>query len=140
MIRKTVALSALIIFIWTVMMASSGTLAEEPKLFIPDKALCAKMLRFGKESYQRGKYLDAKEYFRKAVQADPKSEVAWHFYDLASIFALAEKAEKNADLLTPGVSSRAEIGSDSSSPPPPPAKPPEKKDKIEFKIIEDEGC
>ena len=59
---------------------------EERKLFIPDKALCAKMLRFGKQAYMRGQYLNAKEYFRKAVQADPASLVAWRYYDLATVF------------------------------------------------------
>jgi hypothetical protein len=49
---------------------------EEPRLFIPDKALCAKMLRFGKQAYMRGRYLNAKAYFRRAVQADPASVVA----------------------------------------------------------------
>ncbi|MBW2009543.1 MAG: hypothetical protein JRJ16_16220, partial [Deltaproteobacteria bacterium] len=29
--------------------------AEDKTPFVPDKALCAKMLRFGKEAYQRGK-------------------------------------------------------------------------------------
>ena len=47
--------------------------AREAKAFIPDKVLCAQMIRFGKQSYQRGRFLDAKEYFRKAVQADPVS-------------------------------------------------------------------
>jgi len=140
MIRKTIALSVLSIFIGAVLMLTSGALGEEPKLFVPDKALCAKMLRFGKESYQRGKYLDAKEYFRKAVQADPASEVAWHYYDLAAVFALAEKVEKNADLIAPGVSSRGETDSSSAAPPPPPAKPAEDKEKVEFKIVDDEGC
>jgi len=69
-----------------------GVLAEgKPKLFIPDKALCAKMLRFGKEAYMRGKYLDAKEYFRKAIQADPTSQTAWRYYEQAVIFGLAER-------------------------------------------------
>jgi hypothetical protein len=140
MIRKSTALSVLTFFVLTLLTFSSGAIAEETKLFIPDKALCAKMLRFGKESYQRGKYLDAKEYFRKAVQADPQSKVAWHYYDLAAVFALAEKVEKNADLLTPGISARGESDTGSAAPPPPPAKPAEEKEKVEFKIVDDEGC
>ena len=140
MIRKSISLTILSVFFGTILALNSGAFAEEPKLFIPDKALCAKMLRFGKESYQRGKYLDAKEYFRKAVQADPTSKVAWHYYDIATVFALAEKVEKNAGLLAPGVSSREESGAPSSSPPPPTAKPAEEKEKVEFKIVDDEGC
>ena len=113
---------------------------EEPKLFIPDKALCAKMLRFGKQAYQRGKYLDAKEYFRKAVQADPGSQVAWRYYDLAAIFALAEKVEKNADLVAPGASVRGEGSPQATPPPSPPSPKAAPSPKQEFKIVDDEGC
>jgi hypothetical protein len=118
-------------------------LAEEPKGAIPDKALCAKMLRFGEEAYSRGKYLDAKAYFRKAIQADPTSQKAWGYYDLAAIFALAEKAEQNTDLIAPGVSMRQEgtgSGSAQASPatPTPPTPKPEKN--FGFKIGSDEGC
>jgi len=111
---------------------------DKPKLFIPDKALCAKMLRFGKQAYERGKYLDAKEYFRKAVQADPGSPVAWRYYDMAVIFGLAEKVEKNAGMTAPDTSVRGEAGS--AAPPPPPAKAAPAPKKDEFVIEEDEGC
>ena len=119
-------------------------LAQEPTQGIPDKALCSKMLRFGLEAYERGRYLDAKEYFRKAVQADPTSADAWKYYDQAVISALAEKVEKDANLISPDVSSRKEHDTGSplpQSPPPPPKPAPAEKDKgIEFKILEDEGC
>jgi hypothetical protein len=113
---------------------------EEPKQIIPDKALCAKMLATGKQAYQRGKYLDAKEYFRKAVQADPTSTVAWRYYDMAVIFGLAEKVGKNSDLIAPDVSVRGETmpGRDVPSAQPPPRTAPVKKE--ELKIIDDEGC
>jgi hypothetical protein len=116
--------------------------AEEPKLFIPDKALCAKMLRHGKEAYMRGKYLDAKAYFRKAVQADPTSQTAWRYYDQAAIFALAERVEKDAGLIMPGVSTRQTLDTETPSAPPPPptAAAPAKKEETEFRIVEDEGC
>ena len=106
------------------------TQAEEPKLFIPDRALCARMLRFGKQAYVRGKYLDAKEYFRRAVKADPGSSVAWKYYDQAVIFALAEKVEKNAELILP----------DTSTPTPSPPKPAPAQEETTFKIVDDEGC
>lgn len=117
--------------------------AEEKKPFTPDKALCAKMLRFGQEAYARGKYLDAKEYFRKAIQADLASDLAWRHYDLATIFALAEKAEQNAKLIAPGQSTRQEVSpAGQAAPAPPPPPPPEKKteEKKKFKIVDDEGC
>jgi hypothetical protein len=115
--------------------------AEERKLFVPDKALCAKMLRFGKQAYMRGKYLDAKTYFRKAVQADPLSAVAWKYYDQSVIFALAEKVEKNAGLILPDVSARQELktGASPAASPPAPKPAPQKKESG-FQIVEDEGC
>jgi hypothetical protein len=131
--------SAMIGSVLAVFFLSWGVgLAEEPKGAIPDKALCAKMLRFGEEAYSRGKYLDAKEYFRKAVQADPTSQKAWGYYDLAAIFALAEKAEQNTELIAPGVSMRQE-GSTSAAPTPPAPAPTQQKD-TGFKIGKDEGC
>ena len=112
---------------------------EERKRFIPDKALCAKMLQFGKQAYMRGKYLDAKEYFRKAVQADPSSLVAWRYYDLAAVFALAEKVEQDASLIAPGTSTRGEPtpGTPSVAPPAPKVTPGKKG---AVKMEEEEGC
>ena len=116
-----------------------STTAEEAKAFVPDKALCAQMIRFGKQSYQRGKFLDAKEYFRKAVQADPASPLAWRHYDLSIISALAEKVNKNTGLIAPDVSVQDPAKAEVAAPPPPAPKPaPAKKEK--FVIVEDEGC
>ncbi len=107
----------------------------------PDKELCAKMLRFGKQSYERGKYLDAKEYFRKAVTADPTSITAWRYYDQAVIFGLAEKVEKNANLVLPDVSTRQEAGAGLSlEAPSAPPKPEPPKEPSGFVIVDDEGC
>ena len=114
--------------------------AQEPSQKGTDKALCAKMVRHGQEAYQRGKYLDAKEYFRKAVQADPSSMVAWTYYDQTVIFALAEKVEKDADLILPDTSTRSEqppATSAAQTPLPPKSEP---KKKPAFVIVEDEGC
>jgi len=113
--------------------------AADTQATAPDKELCAKMIRFGKQSYQRGKYLDAKEYFRKAVQADPSSIAAWRHYDLAVIYALAEKVNKNTGLIAPDVSPQGPATAAAAPPPPAPKKPaPAKKPK--FVIVEDEGC
>ncbi len=111
--------------------------AQEAKAFVPDKALCAEMIRFGKQSYQRGKFLDAKEYFRRAVQADPASPLAWRHYDLSVISALAEKVNKDTGLIAPDVSPQGASPAKASAPPPPAPKP-SKKEK--FVIVEDEGC
>ena len=112
------------------------TSAGEEKAFLVDKSLCTRMLRFGKEAYQIGKYLDAKEYFRKAIQADVSSHVAWVYYDKTVIFALAEKVEKNVKLILPDVSDRLEVGTGEL--PPAPAQP--LKDTDFIIVDDDEGC
>jgi len=123
---------------------STHITAQESVNCPPDKELCARMLRFGQEAYARGKYLDSKEYFRKAVKADPTSPKAWRYYDQAVIFGLAEKVEKDANLTLPDVSTRQEGGISMSPIPPTSSLPPEptvkKKEETGFKIIDDEGC
>jgi len=112
--------------------------AEESSRKGPDKAFCAKMIQHGQGAYQQGKYLDAKEYFRKAVQADPSSVSAWAYYDQAVIFALAEKVEKDANLTMPDASTQSggqAVAPTAKTPPPPKAKK-----KPAFVIVEDEGC
>jgi hypothetical protein len=135
-------LIAVVFLLSIIFSASTYVKAQDPVTYKPDKDLCARMLRFGIEAYARGKYLDAKEYFRKAVKADLTSRNAWRYYDQAIIFGLAEKVEKNANLVLPDVSSRQETGGDLSAAPPPvlpdtAAKQPEKSG---FKIVDDEGC
>ncbi len=104
--------------------------------------LCLQMMRYGEEAYWRGRYLDAKQYFRKAIQADPTNEKAWMYYDLATIYALAEKVEKNMNLIAPDVSTRHELLSPNSKASevetPKPAVVPQKNE--EFVIEDDEGC
>ena len=113
--------------------------AQEAKGFTPDKALCAQMIRFGKQAYQRGKFLDAKEYFRRAVQADPASPLAWRHYDLSVISALAEKVNKDTGLIAPDVSTQGPARARVAAPPPPSPKPAQAKEE-KFVIEEDEGC
>jgi len=131
----------LMIFLLAIFFSPQDVKGEERKLFIPDKALCTKMLRFGKQAYERGQYLDAKVYFRKAVQADPTSNKAWQHYDMATIFALAEKVEKNASLIAPDTSTRQTPvpGKTKVSPPAPrPPTAPAKKAGVDDE--EEEGC
>jgi len=111
--------------------------AESPKTIVPDKARCGEMIRFGKQAYDRGKFLDAKSYFRQAVQADSASDVAWHYYDLSVVSALAEKVNKDSDLLAPDVSERGQVQPSTGAASPPPPIPVKKK---KIPIVEDEGC
>ena len=134
---------AAIVFLLTIIFPPlTHVAAQDASVCQPDKALSARMIRFGQEAYARGKYLDAKEYFRKAVKADPTSLKAWRFYDQAVIFGLAEKVEKNANLVLPDVSTRQEtktgLSPTASPAPPKPAKSQQKNSG--FKIIDDEGC
>lgn len=134
---KVVSRSVAGVFLALFLLLPMGVSAEEPAQKGIDKELCASMIRHGQEAYQRGKYLDAKEYFRKAVQADPTSVAAWAYYDQAVIFALAEKVEKNVNLVLPDTSTRSE---QQASAPAAAAPPPKPKKKPAFVIIEDEGC
>lgn len=124
------------------------SLAQDTEQECRNPELCQKMIRYGKQAYWRGKYLDAKSYFRKAVKADPQSQEAWSYYDLATVFALAEKVEQNQSLIAPGTSKRKEFTAKpekKEAPPKPEPAPSTKKKKgeekdIEFTIIQDEGC
>jgi len=62
---------------------------EEAKTIAIDKALCAKMVRSGQELCERGRHKEAREAFRKAIQANPYSARAWHFYDICFVFSWA---------------------------------------------------
>jgi len=126
------------LFLTLFLLLPPGVSAEESSRKGSDKAFCAKMIQHGQEAYQQGKYLAAKEYFRKAVQADPSSVSAWAYYDQAVIFALAEKVEKGANLAMPDTSTQSggqAVAPTAKTPPPPKAKK-----KPAFVIVEDEGC
>jgi len=59
----------------------------------PDSELCARMIRHGQTAFERRRYREAKQLFWKAILADPTSKLAWRSYDMAVVFALAERAE-----------------------------------------------
>jgi len=94
----------------------------------PDKALCAKMIRAGQEYCERGKYKEAKEAFRRAVQADPHSARAWHFYDICFIYSYATEL-RNKPAPSPGATTSDPL-KDTTAPVTPKAEPEE----------DDEGC
>ena len=137
--KKFLFKSLTTLFLMLLLLFPSALPAEESSKKGPEKAFCSKMIRYGQEAYQRGKYLDAKEYFRKAIQADSSSVAAWAYYDQALIFALAEKVEKDANLVMPDMSTRTEQPAVAPTKIPPPPKPKAKK-KPAFVIVEDEGC
>lgn len=119
--------------------------AEKGKSCPPDKELCAQMIRQGKEAYWRGKYVEAKAYFRRAIQADPESERAWQAYDLSAINALGQKVEQNMSLIQLDPSAREAVKQSVESGGAPQAEPETKKKEEDsgssgFTIIQDEGC
>ena len=102
---KSVMIMVISLFLTVPLFGPVQLSAEEAPKFVPNKLLCAQMIRFGQEAYQRGRFQEAKEYFRKATKADPDSKKAWRYYDQAVLFALAERVEQkeNGDLLLPGI-------------------------------------
>jgi hypothetical protein len=139
---KWSVLTATVFLLTIIFLPLTYVRAQDASASHADKALSARMLRFGQEAYARGKYLDAKEYFRRAIKADPASLMAWRYYDQAVIFGLAEKVEKNANLVLPDVSTRQEVktGLSPAAPPAPPEPAKSQPKKSGFKIIDDEGC
>ena len=71
-----------------------ATAAGEDSLRSLDKGACARLIRAGQEFYERGKYKEAIEYFRWAIQADPASARAWHFYDVSLVSAWASELKE----------------------------------------------
>ena len=67
--------------------------------FQADPELCALMLRKGKESFSRTKYNEAKDFFRKAVQADPTSQKAWSYYDLSLFYTVGEQYKNHGKVV-----------------------------------------
>jgi hypothetical protein len=59
----------------------------------------ALMLRKGQESFSRSKFNEAKEFFRKAVQADPTSQKAWSYYDLSLFYTVGEQYKNHGKVI-----------------------------------------
>jgi hypothetical protein len=88
-----------------------------------DPELSALMLRKGKESFTRGRYTEAKELFRKAIMADPNSQKAWSYYDLAQMYSVAEQF-KNHGRIVQSSAPPAEQTAEMTQPPTPVLTPP----------------
>ena len=101
------------------------------------KSKSTEMIRFGLEAYERKRYLDAKEYFRNAIQYNPNSDLAWEYYDIVVIYALAERVKQNSNLIK-HLKKNTEIPSISDQAYDNPKKTGADSD-YEFKIIEEEG-
>jgi tetratricopeptide (TPR) repeat protein len=106
-------------------------MAGESQQAVRDKALCAKMIRAGQEACDRGRPEEAKEYFRRAVKADPLSSRAWHYYDTSVVLVLAaELKKKQAPCAESALSDASKAaGQKKAKAPSPPPQP-----------VDDEGC
>lgn len=119
--------------------------AEETKPAVCfDKARCAELMGHGREAFNRGKFSEAKRFFREAVKSDPSSAKAWAFYDLSVMYDVADQVKRagsvkvsGAPLLGPAAAAPTAGAAKPSTAPPP---PPPKKPTTGAIIIDDEGC
>jgi hypothetical protein len=90
-----------LMLLWIVGLGLGGSYAQisPGKSQIVNPELSALLLRKGKESFSRGRYNEAKNLFRKAIQADPDSQTAWSYYDLAQLYAVAEQFKNHGRIL-----------------------------------------
>jgi tetratricopeptide (TPR) repeat protein len=139
--------------------------ASQQKSSTSDKELCALMIRKGKESFGRNRYAEAKEFFRRAVSADPGSKEAWSNYDLAVLYSVAEQYKDHGGVAastapaatsaegapaspssgSPAVSSPSDARKPAPQASVPEGTEPEKSEHIpvvvpKFRIENDEGC
>jgi len=64
-----------------------------------DPERSAMMLRKGQEFFSRSKFNEAKDFFRKAVQADPTSQKAWSYYDLSLFYTVGEQYKNHGKVV-----------------------------------------
>ena len=64
-----------------------------------DPERSALMLRKGQEFFSRAKFNEAKDFFRKAVQADPTSQKAWSYYDLSLFYTVGEQYKNHGRIV-----------------------------------------
>ena len=64
-----------------------------------DPERSALMLRKGQESFSRSKFNEAKDFFRKALQADPTSQKAWSYYDLSLFYTVGEQYKNHGKII-----------------------------------------
>ena len=86
--------------IFTLLLAVTAFAQEGFKLPCPpDKDFCALMIRSGNEAYDRGKYLEARKYYRMAIASDPSSAKAWALYDRSFLSHMASQIERTGKFI-----------------------------------------
>ena len=83
-----------------------------------DPERSAMLVRKGQESFSRSKFNEAKDFFRKAVQADPTSQKAWSYYDLSLFYTVGEQYRNHGKIV---LSSAPQLEAAQEAPPTAPA-------------------
>lgn len=112
---------------------------QKPAVCI-DKKLCAEKLRFGIEAFNRGRYSEAKGYFREAVQADPGSATAWAYYDLSIMYDVAEQVKRAGTVKVSSAPVPSATQGLGAAAPPAPTGPPPATQPSRPVVVDDEGC
>jgi hypothetical protein len=123
---------------------------KKPEICL-DKELCAEKIRHGVEAFNRGRYSEAKIFFRQAVTADPTANKAWAYYDLCVMYDVADQVKRAGQVKVSGgpkpgcpgggVASPSSSGAGSAAPAAPAAPAPAAPAPAGIPVIaEDEGC
>ncbi len=99
--RALVALGFAVVLGVGVSLAVEAEEVKKPEICL-DKQLCAEKLRHGTEAFNRGRFSEAKAFFRQAVTADPTSNKAWAYYDLCVMYDTAEQVKRAGQVKTSG--------------------------------------
>lgn len=84
-----------------------------------DAGLSARLLRFGQVAQARGRHVEAKRFFWKAILVDPTSTLAWKCYDQAVLFTLADRVERSPGLVgLPGLADEPQTAPAAAEPEP----------------------
>ncbi len=97
----------------------------------PDAGLSAEMMRKGEESFGRSRYGEAREFFHRAILADPASTNGWSWYDLALIYNIAEQFKNHGKI----VESTAPAPESTAAPSPEPVQEPKSERTPEQTVI-----
>ena len=145
--RTLVAMGLALVLGVGVSLAVEAEEVKKPDICL-DKELCAIKIRHGVEAFNRGRYSEAKIFFRQAVTADPTANKAWAYYDLSIMYDVAEQVKRAGQVKVSGgpkpgcpeggAQAPAVSGPGSAAPAPPaPTAPAPAGIPV---IAEDEGC
>ncbi|MCD4718557.1 MAG: hypothetical protein K8S13_01670 [Desulfobacula sp.] len=154
--KKSVITTIGITLLFTMVLVVTAFSQEGYKLPCPpDKKFCALMIRLGNEAYERGKYLEARKYYRMAIASDPSSARGWALYDRSFLAHMAYQVERTGKFIPfvptddikkmfMAVPPGAPVDSEPvkiPSAPQPPTDTPAGEEQLEGVIIgDDEGC